>query len=152
MTSTIRLRALRAAQVASLSVGLASTSAACDGASDMPDAFAAPDAPIGSDAFAAGDASAPPVDAAMVAEDTGAVAEDTGTLVTDAGADAGVVADAGADAGAVAQDAGAPDAGCTSFPPTTQACCLLEGGFWDEASMFCAIAVPGPFVPPTMNA
>ena len=138
MTSPIRLRAIRAAQVASLSATLAS-STACVTSIVYPDAsardaFTAADAPGTADAFQ-------PLDAYMAVADTGSVA-DTGAV-----ADIGAVADTGA----VADAGPAADAGCTAFPPATQACCLLEGGFWDEASMFCAIAVPGPFVPPSMN-
>ena len=66
-------------------------------------------------------------------------------------ADTGAVADTGTDTGNVADAGPAADAGCTASPPNTEACCVLEGGSWDAASMYCAIAVPGPFVPPAMN-
>jgi len=137
MTSPIRLRALRAAQVASLSVGLASTlgcptTTDSDTGAQQPDAFVLADSSVAVDAFASADA---------------ATASDS-PIAADAGAtDAGIVDDA-----AVADVGNVSDAGCVASPPVTQECCVLEGGFWDEASMFCAIAVPGPFVPPTLSA
>ncbi len=46
------------------------------------------------------------------------------------------------------------DAGCdpNDFSPTTRECCDAVGGFWDDASASCAVAVPGPFTPPSMSA
>ena len=37
-------------------------------------------------------------------------------------------------------------------PPETEECCEAVGGWWDEATGQCAVAVPGPFVPPAMSA
>lgn len=48
-----------------------------------------------------------------------------------------------------ARDAGTKDAGTCATPDTSQECCDLAGGFWDGRA--CAIAVPGPFVPPSMH-
>ena len=48
-------------------------------------------------------------------------------------------------------DSGPPDAGCTEWPPETEACCDAEGGFWDPG-FGCSVAVPGPFVPPDVPA
>ena len=140
MTSPIRLRALRAAQVASLSVGLVSLSG-------CPDNNTNTDAASSPDAFAAVDAFAAP-DAPVVLGD-GGVVEDAPVALADGGvAEDAAVADAGS-----AEDAHiVGDAGCVEFPPTTEACCALTpGGFWDAKSMSCAVAVPGPFVPPSMN-
>jgi len=36
-------------------------------------------------------------------------------------------------------------------PPETEECCDVIGGFWDDASEECLVAVPGPFVPPSMT-
>ena len=46
------------------------------------------------------------------------------------------------------------DAGCdpNDFNPTTEVCCDAVSGFWDPASNSCAVAVPGPFTPPAMDA
>ncbi len=50
----------------------------------------------------------------------------------------------------VVVDSGGPDATC-AWPPTTEACCAEEpGGYWDEATEECWVAVPGPFIPPAM--
>lgn len=140
-----RARALRAAQVVTLSASLSGVSlAACGGGTDTPDAFRAADAfapsddafsPGFPDAFAAADAPATE-DAPAPARDAPAT-EDAPAATSDApvGEDAFVFNG---------------DAGC-AFPPTDRVCCeLYPGGFWDESSMFCAIAVPGPFVPPSM--
>ncbi len=140
-----RARALRAAQVVTLSASLSGVSlAACGGGTDTPDAFRGPDAFAASDdafspgfpdAFVAADAPSTE-DAPMAAMDA-PVADDAPAPTTDAP----VVDDAFVFNG---------DAGC-AFPPTDRVCCeLTPGGFWDESSMFCAIAVPGPFVPPSM--
>lgn len=136
MTSPIRLRALRAAQVASLSVGLVSLSG-CPETNTNTDAASSPDAFAAVDAFTATDA--PVLTDGGVAGDALLVHIDVGTTE-----DAAV--------GSAEDAAFTGDAGCAEFPPTTQACCLLTpGGHWDEASMSCAVAVPGPFVPPSMN-
>ena len=138
MTSPIRLRALRAAQVASLSVGLVSLSG-------CPDNNTNTDAASSPDAFAAVDAFAAP-DAPVVLGD-GGVVEDAPVAL----ADGGVAEDAAvADAGSAEDAAFTSDAGCPETP-MTQECCVLAGGSWDAKSMFCAVAVPGPFVPPSMN-
>ena len=133
VTFPIRLRALRAAQVASLSATLVSISA-CPGTTAEPDAARSPDAPATVDAFSAtADASS---------------AQDAPVALTDAFS----ASDVGTAADALVVDAGnASDAGCTASPPVTQECCVLADGFWDAKSMFCAIAVPGPFVPPSLN-
>jgi len=46
------------------------------------------------------------------------------------------------------------DAGCdpNDFNPTTEVCCDAASGFWDPASNSCAVAIPGPFTPPSMAA
>ena len=142
MTSNIRLRAIRAAQVASLSAGLVS-STACPGTNSPPDAFPNPDTNMNAaiDAFITPDSDRP--DAGRI------VLGETGVVMDAAADDAGrlVLGETG-----VVMDAAAGDAGCTTFPPVTETCCLVEGGFWDAASMSCAIITPGPFVPPAMNA
>jgi hypothetical protein len=148
-----RARALRAAHVVTLSLSVGAL-AACDGAATTSD-----DAATGPDAFTEADAAILP-DAAL--GDTGFGLMDTGpvdaAIEGDAGVtdDAAMVADAGmADDAAVAEDAHTfvGDAGCgDALPPTNRFCCEAVGGFWDEASSFCAIAVPGPFVPPSMSA
>ena len=60
--------------------------------------------------------------------------------------------DAGSDS-AMVMDSAMADAGCDPaiFPPATRACCDEAGGFWDDASGSCAVAVPGPFTPPSMS-
>ena len=51
-------------------------------------------------------------------------------------------------------DAMMADAGCdpNDFSPTTEVCCDALFGFWDPATNSCAVAVPGPFTPPAMDA
>ncbi len=62
---------------------------------------------------------------------------------TDAGMSDALVADSGTDGGHEV----CPD------PPPNQACCELEpGGYWDAEEGRCYVAVPGPFVPPSMTA
>ena len=112
-------------------------------------------------------------------EDSGTPGTDSGVAVADSGAfdggplvhDGGHDHDAGGDedAGAGEHDAGSPydsgliaDAGTNAdsglscpdvFPPLTRECCeATPGGHWDEASMECWVAVPGPFVPPSESA
>ena len=141
-----RARALRAAQVVTLSTSLTSL-AACGGGTDTPDAFTppTPDAFAEVDAFAFTEAGTADVLMAMDAPSTGEDAPVVGEDAPSTGEDAPVVAD---DAYTFMGDGGCgPD-----FPPTNQECCVLAGGFWDGESSFCAIAVPGPFVPPTMDA
>ena len=153
MTSPIRLRAIRAAQVASLSVGLVSvvgcptTDANPDTESHHYDAFLAGDASVTVDAFAALDGGNTP-DAHATA-DTGTEGD---ASVGDASVgDAEVLADAGVASDAAMADAATGD--CEAFPPLTKACCeMTPGGYWDETDLACYVAVPGPFVPPTMNA
>ncbi|MAQ13634.1 MAG: hypothetical protein CMN30_02440 [Sandaracinus sp.] len=59
------------------------------------------------------------------------------------------------DAGPMDADV-AVDMGCPTdpfgTPPETEECCEAVGGWWDEATGQCAVAVPGPFVPPAMSA
>lgn len=135
MSSSVRLRAIRAAQVASLSVGLVS-SAACSSEPSAPDAFAL-------DAFGADDAYGPDSDGADAhVADVGIDAPTNDVLLA---SDASMP-DASEDAGML------PDANCTTFPPASQECCLAVGGTWDGVAMTCAITAQGPFVPPAMNA
>lgn len=140
-----RARALRAAQVVTLSLSVSGLSlAACGGGNDTPDAARSPDArSVEDDAFVVVDAFVP-----------------EGPDACACGADGGPTPDAATteDAPVAAQDAPVSedayvfngDSGC-AFPPPDRVCCeLYPGGFWDETSMSCAIAVPGPFVPPSM--
>jgi len=140
-----RARALRAARTATLSASLAGL-AACGGTTDTPDAFATTDP----DAFVAETPDAP-TDAQRVLESGADV------FVADQDAPFGILDAAipGGDAPSATEDAYTftGDAGCgPDFPPTNQACCVLAGGFWDGETGFCAIAVPGPFVPPSLEA
>lgn len=140
---TRRARTLRAARAATLSASIVGLGA-CGGGTDSPDAFVAiapdafvsasddafvvsgEDAPSSIDAFAAGDAPVAADDAPSASDDAPvSVSDDAFTSVADGGC--------------------GPD-----FPPTNQPCCELAGGFWDAKSSFCAVAVPGPFVPPSM--
>lgn len=142
-----RARALRAARAATLSASIVGL-AACGGGTDTPDAFIAPSP----DAFVAETPDAP-IDAPVPLEigpgpDVGldafaaADAPSTGEDAPSAGEDAPTLEDAYTFMG---------DGGCgPDFPPTNQPCCELAGGFWDGETSFCAIAVPGPFVPPSM--
>lgn len=52
-----------------------------------------------------------------------------------------------ATADATADGGTCPDA---AVEATTEECCEKRGGFWNEDE--CVIAVPGPFVPPSMEA
>lgn len=67
----------------------------------------------------------------------------------------GPVGDAGMD-GTVdgARDSMVADTGCdpADLNPTTEVCCDAAGGFWDPSTSSCAVAVPGPFTPPAMDA
>lgn len=132
-----RARALRAARV----VTLASALVSCSSRSDAPAEDAGLDAAL-VDA-SSGDSSV--VDASM---DAGVDAGED-AAVADAGSDA-ASDDAGTDAGedAAVADAGFDAAACTDFPPTTPECCAAADGFWEEDR--CIVAVPGPFVPPSM--
>ena len=61
--------------------------------------------------------------------------------------DSGTVADTG---GSTDTGSGGTDAStCDEWNPQTEDCCNESGGFWDPENG-CAIAVPGPFVPPAM--
>lgn len=152
-----RRRALRAAQVVTIALALGT-----GGCSDK-------DGPGDVDASSMDSAtvdSSMPMDSAMAdagGDDAGSM-DDAGPM-DDAGLnDAGSMDDAGemdagepdatiADAGTDVFDSGRP----CSFPPTTMECCTEEfcggaGGacFWDDESGMCLVAVPGPFVPPSM--
>jgi hypothetical protein len=137
-----RARALRAARAVTFSASIAGL-AACGEATPAADAAAAADSGR---------------DAASSTEDACAACTDVGPEIDaatplDAGADAPSSTDATTDAYLAAEDAFGLDGGCgPAFPPTDQACCVLAGGFWDGASMSCAVAVPGPFVPPSLEA
>ena len=132
-----RRRALRAAQVVTLALALGTGCSSKDGPGDG-GSFDAATADASTDAG---------FDAARVDGGSDAAVADAGS---DGGRDAGFDA-AGADAGsdAAVADAGF-DAGCVGFPPTTRECCEAAGGSWNEESGRCFIAVPGPFVPPSM--
>ena len=55
------------------------------------------------------------------------------------------------DAGPRADAVVIPDAVCSfSTPPETEASCIACGFFWDASTSACIIAVPGPFVPPSL--
>lgn len=44
------------------------------------------------------------------------------------------------------------DAACNpSTPPTTEAGCTACGFFWIASSSQCAVGIPGPFVPPSLE-
>ncbi len=145
-----RRRALRAAQVVTLALALGTGCSSKDGPGDG-GSFDAATADASTDAG---------FDAARVDGGSDAAVADAGSdggrdagfdaAGADAGSDAGFDA-AGADAGsdAAVADAGF-DAGCVGFPPTTRECCEAAGGSWNEESGRCFIAVPGPFVPPSM--
>ena len=62
------------------------------------------------------------------------------------------LADLGRDLGPEAMDMGACPEDPFVNPPETEECCEAIGGWWDEAEESCAVAVPGPFVPPSMTA
>lgn len=125
-----RRRALRAARV--VAFGALAAMTACGSETTTP----------GADSGPSEVADASMLDAASTAIDA-ASGNDAGVITSD---DAGERADAfvASDDAAVESDAGCPDV------PRDATCCEIVGGYWDEASMTCAIAVPGPFVPPTM--
>jgi hypothetical protein len=139
--TSARKRALRAARAVTLGLAMAAIPACA--ASSEGDIDSGP----GTDAFRTEE------DAG--GSDAGSPGEDAGTV-----ADAGGSTDSGIpelDGGLAQEDAAVADAGsivCPPiFPPTTKECCeATPGGFWDEASMTCAVAVPGPFVPPELVA
>lgn len=146
-----RARALRAARAVTFSASIVGL-AACGGGTDVADAAM----PV--DADPDNEAAVPMVDACSCGGMDAGPTEDAPIAAMDAPStsDAPSTADApalGDDAFVVADDAFSVDGGCgPAFPPTNQECCVLAGGFWDEAAMFCAIVVPGPFVPPSIEA
>ena len=151
-----RRRALRAAQVVTIALALGTGCSSNDGPPDedasMMDSSTMMDSAMPDSAMAdagemdaGGDDAGPMDDAGMM--DAGD--PDAGEM--DAGDPDATIADAGTDV----FDSGRP----CSFPPTTMECCTAEfcegaGGacFWDEESEMCLVAVPGPFVPPSMTA
>jgi hypothetical protein len=62
------------------------------------------------------------------------------------------LADLGRDLGPEEADMGMCPEDPFVTPPETEECCDEIGGWWDEASESCSVAVPGPFVPPSMSA
>lgn len=149
--ANVRARALRAARVVTL--GLAMASAPGCGQSHEGELDSGPGADggeIAADTGMPGDDGGPDdADSGITLADSGP--GDGGGVVADAApADGGAVADAAPDDGGAVADAGDPLACPPIWPPSTKPCCEAEpGGFWDEASMMCWVAVPGPFVPPT---
>lgn len=140
----VRARALRAARVVTLGLAIASVPA-CGGRTHSADEDSG--TPGTDSGVVLADSGA--VDAGPVGEDGGHGHDhDAGGGALDAGSpyDSGLVADAGTNT-----DAGLP---CPDiFPPATRECCeATPGGHWDEASMECWVAVPGPFVPPSETA
>lgn len=145
-----RARALRAARAVTFSASIVGL-AACGGGTDVADAATQVDAaPLNEGGVAMVDA------CACDGMDAGPTADAPIAMDAPSTSDAPSTADApalGDDAFVVADDAFSVDGGCgPAFPPTNQECCVLAGGFWDEAATFCAIAVPGPFVPPSLEA
>ncbi len=121
-----RRRALRAAQVVTL--GLAMAGPGCGDSYQLgPDASSRDGGPIRVDA----DTPPPPP-------------RDLGSPIVDLGRDLG------RDLGPMEADMGACE---DPFgpPPETQECCEAIGGWWDDATDECFVAVPGPFVPPAMS-
>ena len=124
-----RRRALRAARVVTL--GLAMASPACGDSYQAETDMGSP--PIHDNGVARVDADTPPPPVDL-GRDLG---EDLGSEMTDFGTEA--------DMGECPTDPFGP-------PPETRECCEeLPGGFWDEGSEQCLVAVPGPFVPPAMG-
>lgn len=155
-----RRRALRAAQVVTIALALGTGCSDKDGpgnvdASSMDSAMADSammDSALPDSAMAdAGDDTGTMDDAGPM-DDAGLMdASETDGGEMDSGEPDATIADAGADV----FDADRP----CSFPPTTMECCTeafcSESGsacFWDEESGMCLVAVPGPFVPPSMTA
>lgn len=129
-----RRRALRAAQVVTL--GLAMAGPGCGESHQTgPDGSAA-------DGGIRMDAARPPVDQGLRA---------------DLGHDLGPADLGPPDMGPRERDLGPADMGsCPTDPfgppPETRECCDAIGGWWDDESEQCLVAVPGPFVPPPMTA
>jgi hypothetical protein len=122
-----RRRALRAAQVVTL--GLAMAGPGCGDSHQLgADASGTDGGPI------AVDADTPPP-------------RDFGTRA-DLGRDLGP-RDLGHDLG---EDMGSCPTDPFGTPPETRECCDEIGGWWDDSTDTCLVAVPGPFVPPPMNA
>lgn len=113
-----RRRALRAAQVVTL--GLAMASPGCGNSHTVDD---------------------------MTETDGGPIRVDADTPRLDQG-----VADLGRDLGPEEADMGTCPSDPFVTPPTTEECCDEVGGWWDESTESCSVAVPGPFVPPSMRA
>ncbi len=147
----VRRRAIRAAQVASLCLALAgggvsasgcSERTTADGGMTSTDATVMPDSTVMSDATAMPDATVIP-DATMMPD----AACDTAELASRL-------------RGSTAADFDCECADVEADWTDDADCCLekaaLSGGvaFWDPASSDrkCAVAVPGPFVPPAMIA
>lgn len=66
--------------------------------------------------------------------------------------DAGPMVDAATSLDQGLADMGTCPADPFVTPPETEECCDEIGGFWDESTESCSVAVPGPFVPPSMSA
>lgn len=133
-----RARALRAARVVTLGLALAAVPA-CTGRAETGD-----DSGVGGSDTGPGE-----IDSGSTS-DSGAVTDASDRA--DSGRDSGSSSDSGSspiDSGTIA-DASNLDAGSAMCPAPTRECCEATGGFWDEASMSCAI--PGPFVPPNLVA
>ena len=82
-----------------------------------------------------------------IARDGGPIRVDADTPPLDQG-----LADLGRDAGPTTMDAGSCPVDPWVEPPTTRECCDEIGGWWEDATDECLVAVPGPFVPPSMSA
>lgn len=129
-----RRRALRAARVVTL--GLAMASPACGESYEVGDEVVA-------------DMSLPR-DAGTRPRDEGPPLPDATPPPPDLGRDLGPI---------VVNDLGPPPADMSTCPADpwsepieTEECCNEVGGFWDDSTEQCFIAVPGPFVPPAMTA
>ena len=82
-------------------------------------------------------------------------AGDGGRTRSDAGTPPSPPGDLGSpmvDLGPMTADMGSCPAGSFDPPPETEECCNEIGGYWDGAAGECLVAVPGPFVPPSMTA
>lgn len=149
--TSARARALRAARVVTLGLAMSSVPACSESREAGTDSGTSAPVDAGRCAADASDCPGPdsgaPIDAGVAPSDAG---HDGGSARSDAGHDGGSVpgTDAGSDGGPIAPDAGLV---CPPiFPPNTRECCEAEeGGFWDESSGMCFVAVPGPFVPPS---
>lgn len=142
-----RRRALRAAQVAT--IALAMTAGGCSSKGTAPEVDSGSVDGSADSSIVMSDSMTP--DATLADAMADGAADATVDATADATADAAVDAMADAQPDAMA-DASVDAAACMDFPPTTLECCTDAGGFWDDASGNCAIAVPGPFVPPAAFA